>query len=258
MQKNSNHLIGPVYKLVRVATGITMITTLGASIFLTPTFPPVERAEAAESQPLELKPMAKEEKQMLRKYLEENNIGSPVIQMKMEVKPKPKPKPESKPKPKPKLVFIPQYGDYTTYDLRNPSHLTAKQINKIVAGTRLEGLGWAYVEAEVKYGVNALYLLSHSALESGWGDSPIARSKNNLFGFTAYDHDPASSASGFKTKADCILTVANYISKEYFNPKGEHFNGRTLVGMNKKYASDDDWANKINEIMLSVQDKVGA
>lgn len=148
-------------------------------------------------------------------------------------------------------------GDITTYDLNTPSYLTAKQIDNILIGTKLEGLGWAYKKAEDTYGVNALYLLAHSALESGWGTSAISNTKNNIFGFTAYDASPGQSATSFATKADCILVVAKYIGEHYLQENGKHYNGSTLKGMNIKYASDQEWAYKIASIMNSAQKKVG-
>lgn len=153
-------------------------------------------------------------------------------------------------------AFQPINADFTTYDLTNPSHLTASQIDQIIAGTELEGLGWAYEQAEEQFGVNALYLIAHSALESGWGKSRIAESKNNLFGFQAYDASPGQSAKKFQTKGDCILTVAGYISRQYLEENGEHYNGSTLRGMGQKYASDDEWAIKIAEIMGDIQQRV--
>lgn len=156
--------------------------------------------------------------------------------------------------PQPK--FTPIQNDIVNYDLRNPSNLTAIQINEVLAGTQLEGLGEAYVEAEKKFKVNSLYLIAHSALESGWGQSRLSINKNNLFGIQAYDDNPYESASYFESKEECILFIAEYISNEYLVENGEHYNGPNLAGMNEKYASDKEWAEKIAEIMSSVQNKV--
>lgn len=141
-------------------------------------------------------------------------------------------------------------------DLRQPSGLTAEQIDKIVKGTGLEGLGWAFIKGEELYGVNALYAVSHAALESEWGKSNISKTKNNIFGFQAYDDSPGKSAYKFKTKADCILHVMKYVSKNYLNEDGQHYNGNTLKGMNVKYASDNEWADKIASVMVFSQKKI--
>lgn len=145
-------------------------------------------------------------------------------------------------------------GNVGNYDLRKPSNISIQQADELLKGTKLEGLGKAYVEAEIKYRVNALYLISHSALESGWGTSNLAVNKNNLFGISAYDGDAYDSGSNFSSKEECILWIAEYISKEYLKKDGEHYNGPTLKGMNVKYASDKEWSDKIAQIMFGLQD----
>lgn len=148
------------------------------------------------------------------------------------------------------------YDKLKKLDLRQPSGLTNEQAEAVVKGTKLEGLGSAFVEAENKYKVNALYLISHAALESGWGTNKLARIKNNLFGFQAYDDSPVTSAKGFSSKTECILYVAKYVSEHYLSEDGAYYNGVTLKGMNVKYASDSKWADKIADVMESAQDKM--
>lgn len=140
-------------------------------------------------------------------------------------------------------------------DLRTPSGLSVEDADSILEGTGLEGLGKDFVNAEKTYKVNAVYLMAHAAWESGWGTSQISKSKNNLFGFGAYDTSPGSSAIKFKTKGDCILAVAKYISKHYLEEEGDHYNGSNLKGMNVVYASDDNWASGISSVMISLINK---
>ena len=40
---------------------------------------------------------------------------------------------------------------------------------------------------EEKWGVNALFGVAVAAHESSWGNSHLARTRNNLFGIAAYD-----------------------------------------------------------------------
>lgn len=158
---------------------------------------------------------------------------------------------------KPQKTFQPiNVHNITRYDLRTPSNLTVEQAEKILKNTNLEGLGSAYVTAEQKYGVNALYLIAHSALESGWGTSKLAKEKNNLFGIGAYDSDPYNSAFTFKSKEECILFIAQYISKEYLNENGKHYNGPHLEGIGIKYASDKEWAQKVSDVIIYIQRKI--
>ena len=41
-------------------------------------------------------------------------------------------------------------------------------------------------EAGGKYQINPIVILAQAAIESGWGESVLAREHNNLFGITGY------------------------------------------------------------------------
>ncbi|WP_245983240.1 N-acetylglucosaminidase [Ammoniphilus oxalaticus] len=148
-----------------------------------------------------------------------------------------------------------QSSDVTTLDLRKPSGLSAGEADRLLAGTGLEGLGKAFVEAENDYEVNAYYLIAHAAWESGWGNSKISREKNNLFGFMAYDNSPYQSAKHFKTKAEGIDVVAKFISQNYLQESGRYYHGPTLKGMNVRYASDGNWNRGIAKVIRSLVNK---
>lgn len=137
---------------------------------------------------------------------------------------------------------------FTNYDLRTPSNLTGEQIEVILRGTELEGLGTTYAEAEIFYGINALVLVGISAHESGWGTSKLARERNNLFGFQAYDSD-IDKAMYFDSKEECILHVARHLSEKYLSPDGRYHKGYTLSDVNYYYASDEKWSVKIASMM---------
>ena len=77
-----------------------------------------------------------------------------------------------------------------------------------IQGSRLAGKGEVFKEAEKRYQVNALYLMAHSALESAWGRSQIAKDKNNFFGIAAYDTTPYDSAKSFDNVDKGILGAA--------------------------------------------------
>lgn len=147
------------------------------------------------------------------------------------------------------FINMVRYNDTTQIDLRKPSGLTEELANELLKGTGLEGLGKAFVEAEHTYSVNAYYLMAHAAWESEWGKSKLARNKNNLFGYQAYDSNPYHSARVFSSKGESIMTVAKYIGKHYLNSTGDHYNGHNLSGMNIKYASDKNWARGIGDVI---------
>lgn len=150
------------------------------------------------------------------------------------------------------FLLMVERKDITKINLKTPSGLSSDDIEKILEGTKLSGLGEAFAKAEEKYHVNAYYLMAHAAWESSWGTSKLAKNKNNLFGFGAYDSSAYSSAIKFETKADCIYTVAEFISEHYLDKEGDHYNGPNLIGMNKKYASDEKWANGIASVIKSL------
>jgi len=130
-------------------------------------------------------------------------------------------------------------------DLSIPTPLTSYDLNATVKGTPLAGLGEIWKFAEYRFGVNALFLAALAILESGWGRSHLARDKNNIYGFMAYDRSPYASAKAFSTKAHCIIHVAKYMKKEYLSPDGKYYGGATPQGVGKHYASDPDWAYKV-------------
>ena len=131
-------------------------------------------------------------------------------------------------------------------DILSKSGYAAWMIDEALRGTPLRHLGSAFLEAERKEGLNARYFVAHAMLESGWGTSDIARLKHNLFGYGAYDRDPWRYATRFRTYRLGILAVAEKIRDRYLSPSGRWWYGfTTLRGVNRYYASDVHWADKI-------------
>lgn len=151
------------------------------------------------------------------------------------------------------------FSRYTTLDLRSASSVTASKIDHFIQSRNnnspLIGTGKYFIDAQRKYGVNALYLAAHAILESGYGTSDIAVNKNNLFGYTAYDTDPYSSATTFASLADCIDHQASFVSSQYLHPDGDWYEGfPSLEGMNIHYATDPYWCEKVASIMQEIND----
>ena len=146
-------------------------------------------------------------------------------------------------------------------DLRKPTNYTAEELDKVyslmnIKGSRLAGKGAIFKEAEERYQVNALYLIAHSALESAWGRSQIAKDKNNFFGIAAYDTTPYDSAKSFDDVDKGILGAAKWIRENYID-NGRTYLGNKSSGMNVLYASDPYWGEKIASIMMSINSKLG-
>ena len=151
-------------------------------------------------------------------------------------------------------------------NLKSRSNYTAADINRLYSlmganNGKLAGKGATFKAAEQKYGVNALYLVAHSALESAWGKSQIAKDKNNFFGIAAYDSTPYTSATKFDNVDSGILGAARWIDRNYLSNTGYPARGAYLGnkagGMNVNYATAPYWGESIASIMFSANEKLG-
>ena len=151
-------------------------------------------------------------------------------------------------------------------NLKSRTNYTAADINRLYSimganDSKLAGKGATFKAAEQRYGVNALYLVAHSALESAWGRSKIAKDKNNFFGISAYDDTPYTSATKFDDVDGGIMGAARWINSKYLNNSGYPANGAYLGnkagGMNVNYATAPYWGESIASIMFSANEKLG-
>jgi beta-N-acetylglucosaminidase len=143
----------------------------------------------------------------------------------------------------------PRYSPYQ-FDITLPSAVTAYELEQVLAGTGLAGLGRDFIRAELIFGINAMFLTALAIHESQWGKSGLASDKHNLFGFGAYDADPYRFAESFESKSDCILQVAQFVREQYVD--GGLSRGRSIADVNRKYASDPEWSHKVFGLMLEI------
>ena len=122
-----------------------------------------------------------------------------------------------------------------------------------------------YVESQ--YNINGIFVAAVAIHESGWGTSSISENKKNLFGYGAYDSDPSGSAYTFQSYAEGIDLVSRVFIKYYLNPKGTpiyggetatgtYYEGATLTAVNKRYATDKNWANAVFKWMTYLYNKL--
>ena len=78
------------------------------------------------------------------------------------------------------LIAPYEYAPYE--DLTVITGYTAEELEALLEDSGLEGLGAYYAEKEQTHGINALFLISVAQLESGFGNSSLARNCNNLGG----------------------------------------------------------------------------
>ena len=151
-------------------------------------------------------------------------------------------------------------------NLKSRTNYTATDINRLYSlmganDSKLAGKGATFKAAEQRYGVNALYLVAHSALESAWGRSKIAKDKNNFFGISAYDDTPYTSATKFDDVDSGIMGAARWINSKYLHNSGYPANGAYLGnkagGMNVNYATAPYWGESIASIMFSANENLG-
>lgn len=142
----------------------------------------------------------------------------------------------------------------STFDVTVPSLVTAYEIDMILAGSPLAGLGRAFIEAEAESKINAMFLLALAVHESNWGSSVLAKEKNNLFGFGAYDSNPYHGAKVFASKEECVKHVAQFLREHYL--EGSYYRGKTIQSINLTYASDRAWGEKIFATMTRLDNQI--
>jgi flagellum-specific peptidoglycan hydrolase FlgJ len=138
--------------------------------------------------------------------------------------------------------------------VKTESNLTEEHIAQIFEGTALSGyeLEKAILEIEREYGINAYFTIAVMKLESGHGESRIARNKNNMFGLNAIDSDTYNKAFSFETKGESVQKFGQLISENYIDE------GLTsLEKVARKYCqANPKWPILVKSIMESDYNKL--
>lgn len=135
---------------------------------------------------------------------------------------------------------------FDSSDVTKLSGMTVEDVQFILEGTALEELAAYFIEAEQEYQVNAIFIISICALESGWGTSDRAIYDNNLTGFGVYSDD--SEGINSDTKRGNILLTAKTLHNNYLTEGGSCYNGVSVEAVSIKYCASDTWAGKITNI----------
>jgi|GEM_PF-2821882 len=152
----------------------------------------------------------------------------------------------------------PHFNYFQYLSFRSQSTVTAAQLNNFlvnhsglnVSNSVMVNQGNAFINAQNRYGTNALLMYAKAMHESAGGTSAIARNNNNLFGQGAIDAAPGTNAWHFATPAASVNDLANgWLSRGYLWPgdwryEGPHV-GHKGSGMNVRYATDPYWGQKI-------------
>lgn len=129
-------------------------------------------------------------------------------------------------------------------NLLEKSNLTRDDAYRMLKGSKLQSVSSHYIYAEETYGVNAIFLMGLTSLESGHGTSNIAINNNNIGGV----RKGSGEYSSFSSWESCISYIANLISKYYLKDDATYFSGRSIWDVNKNYCENSDWADKIVSI----------
>ena len=161
----------------------------------------------------------------------------------------------------------PYYNYFQYLPLRSQTGYSGSALNNMInrhasGNSKMNNTGANFVNRQNSYGTNALIMASVGAIESGWGSSSIAQSKNNLFGLNAVDSSPGESADTYKSVDACIQTFSEtYLSKRYLRAGWSFYHGGFLgdkaSGMNVSYASDPYWGEKIANIAWQLDNENG-
>lgn len=145
--------------------------------------------------------------------------------------------------------------------LNKPSGFTLEEFKKVLTDSKDKNKIFGdnaeyfyYIEQE--YGINGIFVAAIGIHESNWGKSKIAKNKYNLFGYGAYDSNPYNGAYSFSSYSEAIDLIARVLVKYYINPagteiydgqkaSGKYYSGNTLSAVNKKYATDKNWASGV-------------
>ncbi len=141
-----------------------------------------------------------------------------------------------------KEVDVITHSEIWEMDLSQPSGVTAEELAPLLQGGTV-GLEDAFIEAEKTHDVNALFLVSIAALESAWGT--INFRPNNMFGY---------GTSGYASKEDNIMAVAEGLGSNYLHPSGSLYSGTTATAVNARYATSTQWDDKVVKQMAALYD----
>ena len=136
------------------------------------------------------------------------------------------------------------------------SGVTGAQIDAVIAavGHRnglMYGMGNLFVDLERRTGVNALFLASIAALESGWGTTHLAIRKNNLYGIGHYESDGKTrfeNSRTFGTVGESAEYAANLLKDYYLTAGAKYYKGTTIKAVGVNYCEGNVWATQVADI----------
>lgn len=122
------------------------------------------------------------------------------------------------------------------FDVTAPCGLSTEELEAVLKYD-LKPYAEAFLNAEANYDVNACFLASIAALESGWGRSDLAKNKNNLFGWKG-----RNGYKEFESPERCIDFVAWKLAKKYISK------GLDTIDKIAPVYCNEEWAGYVKDI----------
>mgnify|MGYP001480179412 CR=1 FL=1 len=129
-------------------------------------------------------------------------------------------------------------------ELMSDSGLTAEELAPALG--ELAPYAEDFLAAERETGVNAVFLASLAAFESGWGR--FCRAENNIFGW---------SGPSFSDKGECIAEISRRIARIYLTFGGACYRGGTLSDVNICYNGSESWFSGMRAMMAQIGTRAG-
>ncbi len=129
---------------------------------------------------------------------------------------------------------------------------TAADLNKYLEGTKMAGQGEAFLKAQEKYGVNALFLMAIVNAESGYGNAP-ARDKKGTKPYNVAGLKKAGG--GYQNNASyeaCIDSLGSALKRLYFR------NGKVTVEKIRRTfcPGNAKWTGKVSDEMKNISSHI--
>lgn len=124
--------------------------------------------------------------------------------------------------------------DFQFIDISKKVDVSEKQVKEILKDKGiLKGKEKAFIDAQEKYDVNVIYLMSHAFIETGNGNSELAsgvkmsngKTFYNFYGIGAFDQDAVETGSSYARKKGwtspekAINGGAEFIKKDYLRAR---------------------------------------
>lgn len=134
---------------------------------------------------------------------------------------------------------------------------SVEDLNKCLEGTKLAGKGQMFLDAQEKYGINAIFLMSIVKEESAYGAAP-AKERNgkvhnyNIAGLKTGKRTPGHVFQDNASYEACIESLCKNLHKHYIKR-----NKTTIAQIQSIYApGNEKWATKIKNTMGEISKEI--